>query len=43
MLIGTLPIVIAIVSNFGSEALPWRRLLPSLVVIAIGIALVNQP
>jgi drug/metabolite transporter (DMT)-like permease len=30
MLIGTLPIVIAIVANFGSEALPWRRLLPSL-------------
>lgn len=42
MLIGTLPIVIAIVSNFGSEALPWRRLLPSLVVITIGIALVNS-
>ncbi len=42
MLIGTLPIVIAIVSNFGSEALPWRRLLPSLVVIATGIALVNR-
>jgi hypothetical protein len=42
MLIGTLPIVIAIVSNFGSEALPWRRLLPSLAVIAIGIVLVNS-
>jgi drug/metabolite transporter (DMT)-like permease len=42
MLIGTLPIVIAIVANFGSEALPWRRLLPSLLVIAIGIALVNS-
>lgn len=42
MLIGTLPIVIAIVANFGSEALPWRRLLPSLVVIATGIALVNR-
>ncbi|WP_299072681.1 DMT family transporter [Accumulibacter sp.] len=42
MLIGTLPIVIAIVSNFGSEALPWRRLLPSLAVIALGIALVNS-
>lgn len=41
MLIGTLPIVIAIVANFGGEALPWRRLLPSLLVIAIGIALVN--
>jgi drug/metabolite transporter (DMT)-like permease len=42
MLIGTLPIVIAIVANFGSEALPWRRLLPSLTVIAIGIGLVNR-
>jgi hypothetical protein len=42
MLIGTLPIVIAIVANFGSEALPWRRLLPSLAVIASGIALVNS-
>jgi drug/metabolite transporter (DMT)-like permease len=42
MLIGTLPIVIAIVANFGSDALPWRRLLPSLLVIATGIALVNR-
>jgi drug/metabolite transporter (DMT)-like permease len=42
MLIGTLPIVIAVVANFGSEALPWRRLLPSLLVMATGIALVNQ-
>jgi drug/metabolite transporter (DMT)-like permease len=42
MLIGTLPIVIAIAANFGSEALPWRRLLPSLLVIAVGIALVNR-
>ena len=42
MLIGTLPIVIAIVSNFGAEALPWRRLLPSLAVIALGIAFVNS-
>ncbi|HRF72392.1 MAG TPA: DMT family transporter [Accumulibacter sp.] len=42
MLIGTLPIVIAIVANVGAEALPWRRLLPSLLVIALGIALVNS-
>lgn len=42
MLIGTLPIVIAIVANVGAEALPWRRLLPSLAVIAVGIALVNS-
>jgi drug/metabolite transporter (DMT)-like permease len=42
MLIGTLPIVIAVVANMGSEALPWRRLLPSLAVMASGIALVNR-
>lgn len=42
MLIGTLPIVIAIVSNRGDDALPWRRLLPSLLVIALGITLVNH-
>ncbi len=42
LLIGTLPIVIALVSNFGAEALPWRRLFPSLLVIALGIALVNH-
>lgn len=42
MLIGTLPIVIAVVANFGAEALPWRRLLPSLAVISTGIALVNS-
>lgn len=42
LLIGTLPIVIAIVGNFGTEALPWRRLAPSLLVIAIGISLVNH-
>ncbi|WP_295507215.1 DMT family transporter [Accumulibacter sp.] len=42
MLIGTLPIVIAIAANFSAEALPWRRLLPSLLVIAAGIALVNS-
>jgi drug/metabolite transporter (DMT)-like permease len=42
MLIGTLPIVIAIAANFGTEALPWRRLFPSLAVIATGIALVNR-
>jgi drug/metabolite transporter (DMT)-like permease len=42
MLIGTLPIVIAIAANFSAAALPWRRLLPSLLVIATGIALVNR-
>lgn len=42
MIIGTLPVVIAVVSNFHEGTLPWRRLLPSLGVIALGIVLVNQ-
>lgn len=42
MLIGTLPIVIAVSSNFGEKALAWKRLLPSLLVIACGILLVNR-
>lgn len=46
MIIGTLPVVIAVSSNLRDHArdgrLPWRRLLPSLALIALGIALVNQ-
>jgi drug/metabolite transporter (DMT)-like permease len=50
MIIGTLPVVIAITANLRTaragmrvEArLPWARLLPSLALIAAGIALVNQ-
>jgi len=46
MMIGTLPVVIAISSNLRDAArdgrLPWRRLLPSLGLIAAGIACVNQ-
>ena len=50
MIIGTLPVVIAISSNLRSSAavqrrdgrLPWRRLLPSLALIAAGIGCVNQ-
>ena len=42
MIIGTLPLVIAIVSNFNERTLPWRRLAPALLVLAGGIALVNQ-
>jgi drug/metabolite transporter (DMT)-like permease len=49
MIIGTLPVVIAITSKLRGSApgarveapLAWRRLLPSLVLIALGIALVN--
>ncbi len=46
MIIGTLPVVIAISSNLRDARrdgrLPWARLLPSLVLIAAGIACVNQ-
>ena len=50
MIIGTLPVVIAITSKLrraapGARAeapLAWRRLLPSLLLIATGIALVNR-
>ena len=46
MIIGTLPVVIAITSNLRDGArdgrLPWMRLLPSLLLIAAGIACVNQ-
>ncbi len=48
-IIGTLPVVIAIVSNLrggglgpGARALPWRSLAPSLLLIALGIGLVNH-
>jgi drug/metabolite transporter (DMT)-like permease len=46
MIIGTLPVVIAIAANLRNRArdghLPWRRLAPALVVILTGIACVNQ-
>ena len=46
MLIGTLPVVIAVSANLRDgrrgARLPWRRLLPSLLLIAAGIACVNQ-
>ena len=50
MIIGTLPVVIAITSKLrraapGARAeapLAWRRLLPSLLLIGLGIALVNS-
>jgi drug/metabolite transporter (DMT)-like permease len=45
MIIGSLPVVIAVVANLRvahGVSLPWSRLLPSLVLIAAGIALVNQ-
>ncbi len=46
MIIGTLPVVIAVTANLRNARrdgrLPWRRLLPALVLIGLGIALVNQ-
>jgi drug/metabolite transporter (DMT)-like permease len=46
MIIGTLPVVIAISSNIRDARrdgrLPWLKLLPSLALIAAGIACVNQ-
>ncbi|MQY52346.1 EamA family transporter [Rhodocyclus tenuis] len=42
VIIGTLPIVIAIAANYSERALAWRRLVPSLLVIAAGIVLVNR-
>jgi len=46
MIIGTLPVVIAITSNLRDHArdgrLPWARLAPSLLLIGAGIACVNQ-
>ena len=46
MIIGTLPVVIATCANLRNAErdghLPWRRLAPSLGLIALGIALVNR-
>ena len=46
MIIGTLPVVIAIVSNLRDHArdgrVSWRGMLPSLALIAAGLALVNH-
>jgi drug/metabolite transporter (DMT)-like permease len=46
MIIGTLPVVIAISANLRDHQrdgrLPWLRLLPSLALIGAGLALVNQ-
>ncbi|HET6552626.1 MAG TPA: DMT family transporter [Dyella sp.] len=46
MIIGTLPVVIAISANLRNAhrdgRLPWRWLMPSLALIALGIACVNR-
>lgn len=46
MIIGTLPVVIAISANLRDQRrdgrLPWRKLAPSLLLIALGIGCVNR-
>lgn len=46
MIIGTLPVVLSITANVRNHQrdgrLPWMKLLPSLILIGIGIACVNQ-
>jgi drug/metabolite transporter (DMT)-like permease len=50
MIIGTLPVVIAVTANLAGQRagtrveakLPWAQLLPSLLLIGTGIGLVNQ-
>ncbi|MBB4013499.1 DMT family transporter [Niveibacterium umoris] len=42
LIIGTLPVVIALLGNARDATLPWSRLLPPLALIAAGIALVNR-
>jgi len=46
MIVGTLPVVIAISANLRKRGrdgrLPWPRLLPALLVIAAGIGVVNR-
>ncbi|MQR00390.1 DMT family transporter [Glaciimonas soli] len=46
MIIGTLPVVISVCSNWspahGTRSIAWRLLLPSLLVILIGLLFVNS-
>lgn len=41
LIIGTLPVVIAVASNLGDRQFSWARLLPSLVLIGAGLLCVN--
>lgn len=41
LIIGTLPLVIAVVANLLDAPLPWRRLLPSLLTIGLGLGLAH--
>ncbi len=42
MIIGALPVVIAITANLQEGHIPWRRLIAPLCIIALGIAAVNH-
>ncbi len=42
LIIGTLPVVIAVCSNLGDRQFSWARLLPSLVLIGLGLLCVNM-
>jgi drug/metabolite transporter (DMT)-like permease len=42
MIIGSLPVVVAIIGNMNDRTLPWRKLAIPLATIALGIAAVNQ-
>jgi drug/metabolite transporter (DMT)-like permease len=41
LLIGTLPVVIAVCANWKNNDIQWRALAPSLFIIALGLGLVN--
>ena len=41
LIIGTLPVVIAVCSNLGDRQFSWSRLLPSLALIGAGLLCVN--
>jgi len=41
LIIGTLPVVIAVCSNLGDRQFSWARLLPSLLLIGAGLLCVN--
>ncbi len=41
LIIGTLPVVIAVCSNLGDRQFSWLRLLPSLLLIGLGLLCVN--
>lgn len=41
VIIGTMPVFLAIIANFRDRTAPWRALALPLVLIAIGVAIVN--